>query len=398
VPRTQTTCVLQAYLDTNQAKPEEGAVAVLAAVMRANREFAMRMIRLAGGVEVGEAEQLIVGTEEPTFVGLQHVDLEIRAFHAERRHVQRIWIEAKLTAPLARGEQHQLVRYHTALADVDHRQKHQLVRKVAVLLRRRSDLRRADLDAVAATEATVMLWQQVADVALILGAEQSADTAWRSTARDPDAPLSLANLDSLLWYLERKDFRVHTDPPLATDSVHHYEHAVEVGRAVAGLARLAAEDLADSGWQTTLDRPASGEPLTFASKPIMVSSPVPWWQRRGAAHADLWFQITPYDPRDQRAQACVWAGLGFTKPLAADEGWIANVRAAGFEPEEEDTGSGLIEWLGSFERLDAFVEGNLTAGLQASALTDWIRDRVGELRAFGPPPRRQRGRPETPPQ
>jgi hypothetical protein len=156
-----------------------------------------------------------------------------------------------------------------------------------------------------------------------------------------------------LWYLEKKEFRVHTDPPLAHDSIHHYEHAVQVGKAVAGLARLVAENLTSLGWRTTLDRPASDEPLTFASKPIKLPSPAPWWQQRNSAQGDLWFQITPYDPRDQSAQATLWAGLGFTAPLHGDEAWIANVRAAGFEPEEEDTGSGLIEWLGAFERLDA---------------------------------------------
>ena len=383
-----TTCSLRAFLGTNLKKPEEGAVAVLAAAMRTSREFSQEVVALADGKDVGGDATLTVGTEQATFVGLQHVDLEVVVSEPRRRHVQRIWIEAKLTSPLARGEEHQLVRYHRALGAVDHRQRHQPMRRLGVLVRRRQDLRPADWTAIRTTGASVIVWQQIADAAWRTGAASADHLSWRARAREPDAPLSVANLDTLLWYLQSKDLRVHTDPPLLSESVQHYENAVQVGKAVAGLARLIAERLGDHGWPTTLDRPGSEEPLTFASKPIRLPSPVPWWQRKGARQADLWFQISPYDPRDQTARASVWVGLGFAAPMRPTEEWIAELRAVGFEPEEEDTGSGLLDWVGAFEPLDTFVGPDKTAGSQAADIAQWIAARVDELARIGRPPSR----------
>lgn len=248
-------------------KPEEQAVAVLASALRANAGFTESVVVKADGVRFNDGSTFTVGTEESTFVGRDHIDLEVVVAEPAQRHVQRVWIEAKLDARLALGERHQLVRYSDALRPIDHRQRHPPLRRLAVLVRRRQDLRDVDLAAIQETGATLLLWQDIADTAWDVGADLAGTPEWRLKARDGDSPLALANLDTLLWYLEDKDFRVNAHQPLFPDSIRHYEHAVQVGEAVGGVARLVAARLSEAGWRTELDKRDAGEPLTFASKP-----------------------------------------------------------------------------------------------------------------------------------
>src|SRR5437764_810696 len=107
MPRSSTTSILRAFLGANPAKPEEQAVAVLASALRTNPSLVESLVLLAGGEPIEEDATTAVGTEEPTFVGRDHIDLEIIISRPGLRNVQRIWIEAKLDAPLARGPRHQ---------------------------------------------------------------------------------------------------------------------------------------------------------------------------------------------------------------------------------------------------------------------------------------------------
>lgn len=383
VARTRTTCILRAYLEANQRKPEERAVALLAAAMRTNRNLAQRMLACVQAEDPPASAAIVVGTEEMTFSGTDHIDLEIVVEDA-RRTLSRVWVEAKLDARLARGDKHQLVRYYEALHALDRRQASPPSKRLAVLVRRRSDLRPADLTAIRQTGAAVVLWQEVADAAWLIGEEDGGGSEWRLRARHASAPTSIAVLDSLLWYLQKRDSRVNAEPPLTPEAIHHYEHAVQVGKWVTGIARLVSAELARRKWVVELDRPSSEEPLTFASKPIKLPRPMPWWDRAGPRRADLHFQISPYDPRNQQTVAHVWAGVGFRKPVQIGTSWAAALTGAGFDPEEEEGGSGLIDWVGGFEALAPLVASEPTAGSQASRIADWIEDRVNELRRLGP--------------
>src|SRR5690242_674916 len=99
--------------------------------MRANRNLACRMLAGVNAEDPPDSAAIVVGTEEMTFRGTDHIDLEI-VVEGERRNLSRAWVEAKLDARLAHGEKHQLVRYYEALQAVDHRQTPPSTKRLAV--------------------------------------------------------------------------------------------------------------------------------------------------------------------------------------------------------------------------------------------------------------------------
>lgn len=383
--RSDTTSQLRAYLEASPAKPEEKAVAVLAASLRSSPELLSAFLSIVGVRKVREVADFTIRTEEPTLDGQDKIDLEIlvRSSGFLRR---RIWVEAKLRAPFDRRPEHQICRYDRALRERDrHRPRGQRVSThLAVLIRHPHELRPEDQVAITAARAKVVSWQDTADSALLIG-NTAEGAEWRRSAGACGAPLALANLDALLWCLEREDLDVSVTPPLNKAVLGYYERSTVVMETVGGIAGLVCDALTKQGWEAKLAQLRPSEPTVFRSTHMTIPPGGQWWTARGRRRATLTFECMPYG-YDEESAASVWVGLYWQHPLKVTAPWTKRARDAGLVIDLDDRSS-QMQYLGAYESFVDLIGKRRTAGPQAQAIADMIRRHVSAMQRIGPPSR-----------
>jgi hypothetical protein len=221
-------------------------------------------------------------------------------------------------------------------------------------------LRRADEEherpQIDATGATVLHWQDVADIAEACGRARAGvpdTTEWRELARRPEATLELANLDTLLWFVEtcKRKTRdgqledivgIRASSPVTDRHAADYGSAYEAVMAVAVLAERVTTELDDRGRVTKWVEGESGvedEGIFDALMVVYEAEPrgsEGWWQ---AYDGSMKFWFMPFDPATAAdGVPHLWTGITFAKPIPIAAARRGELEKAGFLLDEDDDG------------------------------------------------------------
>ncbi|OAI39312.1 hypothetical protein AYO39_00510 [Actinobacteria bacterium SCGC AG-212-D09] len=391
--------MLREFMTANAAKPEEQATAVLAASLRTSECFRQALL---GPLQLEEQGSVVIDTEVGTGAGQEAVDIELRITGDDGHLRRRVWIEVKVNSRLAGargGKDPQLKRYRKALDVLDQKRSDLQPSVLAVLLLRADE--KQERPQIDATHATVLHWQDVADIAEACGRARSGvpnTTEWRQFAQRPEATLELANLDTLLWFVDagkRKNREgeledivgIRASSPVTDRHAADYGSAYEAVMAIALLAERAATELDDRGSVTEWVETESGvddEGIFDALMVVYKAEPrgiEGWW------HADdgsMEFWLMPFDP-EAAAESVpqLWTGITFHQPVPIAAGWRGELEKAGFLLDEDD--DGLLESVGVQEALISVIGPADSLREQAKRAATWIDKRLTELRDVSPP-------------
>jgi hypothetical protein len=397
--RIGSTCLLREFMTANAAKPEEQATAVLAASLRTSESFRQALL---GPLQLEERGPVVVDTEVGTGAGQEAVDIELRITGDDGALRRRVWIEVKVNSRLAgaRGEKDpQLKRYRKALDVLDGKRSDLQPSVLAVLLRRADE--RHERPQIDATGATVLHWHDVADIAEACGRALSGvdDTIeWRESARRPEGTLELANVDTLLWFVEAAKRRnregeledivgIRGSSPVTDRHAADYGSAYEAVMAIALLAERVATELDDGGRVTKWIESESGVDDEGIFDALMVVYEVEprgiegWWR---ADDRSMEFWLMPFDPEAaSEGVPQLWTGITFEQPFTIAAAWRGELEKAEFRLDEDD--DGLLESVGVQEALIPIIGPADSLSEQAKRAASWIDKRLTELQDISPP-------------
>jgi hypothetical protein len=263
-----------------------------------------------------------------------------------------------------------------------------------------------DRKQAAQTGSDVILWQEVGDLAGRCAHTMAGD-AWRVHAREPDAPLELANLETLVWFLEsgdrlsgheRREF-VGIDPVTEPVTAQHFDSLAQSYRAVLALAGLVERSVAileGQGWEEVDEDEA---PETDAQAPsnleeeeldaldlLTVSTSITrdntWWDQIGCA----WFQFRPFDETVQARVDGPVIQVGITFRDAdgppPDPTWFEQLEQIEFRAVEHADASAVAELFrtGSVN----LVSQAATPAEQARHLAEWVQASLEALAERSP--------------
>jgi hypothetical protein len=395
--RLGSTCLLRDFMAASSSKPEEQATALLAGALMTSEDFRRALLEPLGIPEQGD---VLIDTEVGTGHGRDAIDLELRVVGPRGALRRRVWIEVKVNARLndARGDREsQLVRYRDALNVLDQQRPDLAPSVLAVLLRRPDETgERVQIDQ---TESLVLRWHQVADLADACGRSRAGTPgrSWRHTARRPDSPLDLANLDTLLWFVEeacRRTARgereeivgVNASSPVTPEEITSYALAPRAVQAVEALSERIEAHLQDGGRSTTSLDPeeAVGEDDDVLARLIVRRgaerrSHKGWWREmRGGCE----FWLMPFDllAEPDEEVALVWAGVIFEEGAAISTTVRAVLEKAGFRLDDDD--GGQLFSAGRQAPLEEVVGAADLLGEQAARVADWINACLSDLERF----------------
>jgi len=413
------TCVLATFLDATWTKPEEQATAVLGCALRTSRRLQQGLLRLLETETNGEVD---VKTEVQTGRGRDRIDLQLEAFNVRGGPEVRVWIEVKVTALLMAGEagegeeensrEPQLKRYRLALDERDAVRPH-LKRSMLVLLVPTPD--DEDRRQAAETASKILLWQEVGDLAAEC-ARLEGGPDWRTAARQATATLELANLETLVWFLEeatrpsarkrREEFVGirSASEPLTPDVADHFGHTHRSLMTVYGLIMRASEMLDDEGWKLPSDEEDGDEEvaeseddststLSDDEKDVFEDLTVPqdlalpsgdeWWKAPGNS---AWFQAAPFDdtlrPRSTQAVMQVGVSFGGAGGTYATPAWLEQLDKLEFRTVEHP-GTEALAGIWRTKPLDWFIE-PASAPEQARRVAQWVEESLTVLAGLPP--------------
>jgi hypothetical protein len=399
--RRATTDPLAALLAANRRKPEEQATAVLACALHTSRAFARQVLKRIG---VDDEGAIVVATEKRTGSGLDKIDLEIQVNADTGRPLRRVWVEVKIDADFAPEETAdggrtpraaQLARYSDALKERDQARPGSPPSLLAVLVPSIDESRdRAHLNAVA--DVVVVFWQDVGDLAAATAREIAGTADWRRTARGSDAALGLANLATLVWFLEgakretldgdrRTYVGISVTDPMTKALSRDYAAAYDALNAIEALSERVRLLFERDGWTADEVDDGDGEDEMLDALRIseQLMSPTPfWWQACGGAAT---FELAPFDDTtDPRvSEAVVWSGVYF------DDADLARTASAAWRERAAQQGQlvlehaddGKLSYVGASRPLAELIDDSAVAIDQATSVYGWITGILNDLEA-----------------
>jgi hypothetical protein len=331
---------------------------------------------------VAEDGRVEIDSEVATGEGRDHIDLELRVSGDDDRLQlrRRGWIEVKINAEFAPevadegdqpGKDGQLIRYRRALTVRDALHGSLPPSPLAVLI---PAIRDEDREQIDTSEAVVLYWQRVGDLAAERARELAGED-WRLEARKPSASLELANLETLVRFLESATARpgtwtatedrrqfvgIQVTDPLTSTLIDSYAASYRGLKAIAALLERIVLAFEDDHWSTQLIEDTGTEDDEYETLAMAVKIAPPqdtgWWRTLdGGAH----FQVAPIDDREPReiTGPVVWAGVSFDDPDVAPKisaVWSERAKANGFVIfEDQDTAT--VEYVGQVQALSQLV-------------------------------------------
>ncbi len=396
--RQGTTCLLRAHQGANRAKPEEQVTAVLAGALQTCLALRKELLRELKVPETGWVE---VDTEFGTGDGGDRIDLQMRILDPKRGRLRRrVWIEVKVNSQLDRGgpwRQPQLVRYQEALNEHDRERRDLRKSRLAVLVRRADELEWSQINR---TGAGVVYWQALADIADKCGRELAGagvGEEWHEIARRPDAPLELANLDTLVWFLENAEAKtkdnervpivgISAASPWTAKHAREYTAAYQALNALCSLGKRMGMELEKKNRLTEALETDSGlddeafDFLTYRSRADLVRKRG-WWLGKG--HMEFWLMPVDHELDEIIPGPHIWAGVTFDEPLRTRQEWRAHAEREGFGLDENE--DGRLWSLGVRILLKEALGTSKRPGEQAQDLAEWVDDKLSKLEALRPP-------------
>lgn len=409
------TCILTSFLGATWTKPEEQATAVLGSALATSRAFRASLLDRLGITASGQVK---VNTEVQTGRARDRIDLQLEVANQRGGLTARAWIEVKVTAALMAAVKYgddvrepQLKRYRAALDERDQARPDLEGSALALLV---PNVEPEDRRQSEETKATILLWQEVGDLAAAcarsIGGEQ-----WRAQAREAEATLELANLETLLWFLEaanrpgsdkaRRNFvGIDSVPePVSVDIAAHYGHSHEALMTIGGLLERASEILEAAGWNLHAVGEESDDDV-FGSEDdvtstlseeekelferLMVdweisSAAEPWW---AGSDNSAWFQACPFDdqlrPRSAEPVMQVGVSFGGAGGPFPSPAWLEQLDLSGFQTVEHPA-TGAIAGIWKTKPLGSFIEGASPAE-QAQRVAKWVEEGLAALNAASP--------------
>ena len=334
--------------------------------------------------------------------------MELSVVDSGQRLLRRAWIEVKIGSRLASERagssttaerRSQLARYRSALDARDAVRGPSFRSPLAVLLPWVDE--KHERQQIEETGTTVVLWQTVAELAAFR-AHQIAGDHWRRLARQPTASLELANLETLVWLLEKGTTEKGThimglgvNDPLDEDLLAAYASA---GRALAAvnhfLERL-GDALEQRKWEVAElyeeddgDENEDEEDLIEELTDGLLAVPPHgdyWWEQSDASIAIL---VLPADVREEPPAPTPTLVFrldyeGVDGSPALEPEWLERLQACRLDPGE-DPDTGRVSGIDSIVPLrDLLPPGNIATD-HAAAAADWIEAQLRSLRDTPP--------------
>jgi hypothetical protein len=394
--RKVSSCTLSTWLDANPRGSESRVTSILAAALVASPPLACRLLSRLGVDHEGE---VLIDLEVPTGANRNRIDLELRAVDKSQRLVGRAWIEVKTGTWLAAEQagssttaarQSQLVRYRTAL-DARDSIRHVARSPLAVLLPRVGE--KHERAQIRETGAVVLLWRTMAEMAAAR-AHEIGGQAWRVAARKPEASLELANIETLIWLLERgtnekgdRYMGLNVNDPLDDELLSVYSNAGRAVAAVEAFLEGLSMTLEERAWTVTEDddedEDEDEDDRDVARIDGFVVEPPgdSWWS---GTSGGLTVTVCPVDIREDPPPRI--PVLRFALDFESDDvpqlspEWLERLQSAGFVAYE-DPDSGQVASVEAVVALREVLSGGQIATDQGSAAADWIEIRLASLRS-----------------
>jgi hypothetical protein len=233
-----------------------------------------------------------------------------------------------------------------------------------------------DRNAIKRADADVITWQTVADAVTLYGADAWGED-WSQMANEPSAPVALANVDTLRWFL-RDHVDVALTEPLSRRDISRYAEAPRVLGVVEGVCARVCDILQERRWIAPLgDDGGTG----YGGVDLVPPSGSRWWRRVGPREGKLIFMVYPNDERDDPPSPVptVWVGIEFRNPARLRAEVLQRIRAADCVPTEDAKNPGRFTEVGYYASVADLIGGARSATGQATALADWIESRVVAL-------------------
>ncbi|MGI8571660.1 MAG: hypothetical protein ACR2L9_03390 [Solirubrobacteraceae bacterium] len=381
--------------DANPAKPEEQATALLAATLETSPRFREALLR---PLELGTADNIRVDTEVGTGTG-DVVDIELQVLR-DGCLDRRAWIEVKLSSLLAgaqgsgRRSSRATARRSTRLTGSDRDRRPPASPCFSLALMNASGSSSTGFERVSCTG-------RRADIAYECGqaacAEAHGTEHWLEVARRPSAPLELANLETLLWFLAEARRKttgerivgITRTGQLTAKQTAGYAAAYRALLSVFSLGDRIGQELERTGWTVEAQDADTGGGVAFDAL-CYHSTAEPrrgrrWWEARGGT---LEYWLTPVELNSDNLDEgrFIWAGASFEHGVSVSAQWRGMAEQAGFRLLDNDDGK-LVE-VGTRALLTDALEGATRAGEQAEKGAAWVAAQLAALADLSPSRRR----------